>query len=183
MCLERDDFLGAATPLAAYVRAHPDQPMFRLQLAELYRRADRPAEARVHFEQFVVDAQSGAAGLRPHLVTAHIRLMELAQQAGDRYGELFHRGVGLLLLVKEQDRTANRDERFCEEMLCKAVRALADAKELRPSDARVRVYLAEAQERTGNHRAAKAERAAARTPLVSGELTATERRQGLLGDE
>jgi hypothetical protein len=106
--------------------------------------------------------------------------MELAQQAGDRYGELFHRGVGLLLLVKEQDRAADRDGAFCEEMLCKALRALTDAKELRPSDPRPRVYLAEALERTGNRRAAAAERTAARTPLVSGELTATERRQGLL---
>src|SRR5438045_1880804 len=34
-CLERDDLPGATTYLDTYVRAHPDQPLFRLQLAEL----------------------------------------------------------------------------------------------------------------------------------------------------
>src|SRR5262245_2924949 len=34
-CLERGDHRGAATHLETYVRAHPDQPLFRLQLAEL----------------------------------------------------------------------------------------------------------------------------------------------------
>ena len=121
-CLERDDPRGAATHLDTYVRAHPDQPMFRLQLAELYLRCDRGAEARVHYARFVADAQGGPAALRPHLVTAHIKMMEIAQRSGDRFNELFHRGVGLLLLVKEQDGTADRDPEFCEEMLCKALR-------------------------------------------------------------
>ena len=181
-CLGRDDHRGAATHLDTYVRAHPDQPMFRLQLAELYLRCDRGAEARVHYARFVADAQSGPVTLRPHLVTAHIKMMEIAQRSGDRFGELFHRGVGLLLLVKEQDGAKERDEDFCEEMLCKALRALADAKEVKPGDPRVRVYLADALDRTGNARAATAERSAARAGVASGELTATEGRAGLLGE-
>ena len=60
--------------------------------------------------------------------------------------------------------------------------ALADAKELKPGDPRVRVYLADALDRTGNPRAATAERAAARGGVVGGELTATERRPMLLGE-
>jgi thioredoxin-like negative regulator of GroEL len=178
-CLERDDHRGAAAHLDAYVRAHPDQPLFRLRLAELYLRDGRAAEAKFHYERFAADAQDGAA-LRPHLVAAHIKLMELAQQSEDRFGELFHRGIGLLLLVKQEDGKKERDEEFCEEMLCKSLRALADAKELKPGDPRVRVYLAEALERTGNRRAANAERAAVRAGVTAGELTAAERTPVLL---
>ncbi|QJW97319.1 tetratricopeptide repeat protein [Frigoriglobus tundricola] len=181
-CLERDDWRGAATHLNSYVCAHPDQPLFRLQLAELYLRGARPADARLQYERFIADAQSGPPAIRPYIVTAHIKLMEIAQRSGNRFGELFHRGVGLLLLVEEQDRAANRDEKFCEEMLCKALRALTDAKELKPGDPRVRIYLADALDRTGNRRAAAAERSAARMLLPSSEMTAAERRPMLLGE-
>jgi hypothetical protein len=180
-CLVRDDHRGAATHLAAYVRAHPDQPLFRLRLAELYQRGARTADAKFHYERFVADAQDGLPALLPYRVTAHTKLMEIAQQSGDRFGELFHRGVGLLLLVKEQDGLKDGDDGFCEEMLCKALRALADAKELKPSDPRPRVYLAEALDRTGNRHAASAERTAARTSVTAGTLTPTERRAVLWG--
>lgn len=181
-CLERDDHLGAAGHLEAYVREHADQHLFRLQLADLYLRAGRPADARRHYERFVADAQAGPAALHPHAVTAHIKLREIAVQAGDRFGEPFHRGVGLLLLVREQDGAKDRDAPFCEEMLCKALAALTEARDHRPGDPRVRVYLAEAHERAGNRHAADAERAAARGDVVSGALTATERRPALLRD-
>ncbi len=175
-CLQRDDLRGAALHLDAYVREHPDQSLFRLQLAELYLRSEQPAEAKFHYERFTTDAQDGPAALRPHLVTAHIKLMEIAQGRNDRFGELFHRGVGLLLLVKQMDGLKDRDEGFCEEMLCKSLKALADAKELKPSDPRVRVYLAEAHARAGNPHAANAERTGAKTRIMSGELTASERK-------
>ncbi len=178
-CLERDDHLGAARHLEGYVRQHADQPMFRLQLAELYVRADRSPEAKCHYERFVTDAQSGPATLRVHLVTAHIKLRDLAVRTGDPFGEAFHRGAGLLLLVKEQDGAKDRDAAFCEEMLCKALRALTEAKEQKPGDARVRVYLVEVHERAGNRHAAGAERAAARADVVTGALTESER-AGLL---
>jgi hypothetical protein len=167
-CLERGDHRGAAGHLETYVRANPDQPLFRLQLAELYLRCGLAAEAKVHYERFVADAR-GVPALGPHRITGHIRLMELAQKSGDRFGELYHRGVGLLLLVKSQDGAADRDAEFCEEMLCKALRALADAKELKPADPRVREHLAEALDRVGSQRSAAAERAAARAGVTSGE--------------
>jgi hypothetical protein len=166
-CLERDDFRGATTHLETYVRAHPDQPLFRLQLAELYLRCERPAEARFHYEGFAADAR-GVPALVPHLVTGHIRLMELAQRSGDKFGELYHRGAGLLLLVTAQDSAKDRDALFCEEMLCKALRALTDAKELKPNDPRARASLAEALDRVGSRRAASAEREAARASVTSG---------------
>ncbi|VTR92675.1 flp pilus assembly protein : [Gemmata massiliana] len=174
-CLERDDYLSAASHLEGYVRRHADQPMFRFQLAEMYLRAAHPAEAKCHLEQFVADAQTGPTALQSHLVTAHIKLREIAISTRDRFGESFHRGVGLVLLVREQDGDPKRDEGFCEEMLCKALRALKEAKEQRPGDSRVRMYLAEVHERTGNRHGAGAERAAARADVVSGELTAKER--------
>lgn len=166
-CLERDDPRGASAHLETYVRAHPDQPLFRLQLAELYLRCERPTEARFHYEGFVADAK-GAPALVPHLVTGHIRLMEMAQRSGDKFGELYHRGAGLFLLVKSQDADKNRDAQFCEEMLCKALRALTDAKELKPTDPQVRTALAEVLDRTGSRRAASAEREAVRTSVTSG---------------
>ena len=83
-----------------------------------------------------------------------------AQRADDRFGELFHRGAGLLALVKEQEASKDRDETFREEMLCKALRSLNEAKELNPTDTRARLRLAEVYDRTHNRRAADAERAA-----------------------
>jgi predicted Zn-dependent protease len=174
-CLEADDPRGAALHLDGYVRAHPDQLMFRLQLAELYLRTEQVAEAKFHFERFEMEAQTGPATVRPYLVTAHTKLMEIAQRRNDRFGELFHRGAGLFLLVKQQDEDNERDQALCEEMLCKALKALQDAKERKPNDPRVRFYLAQVYECTGNRHAAEAERAGTRLGVVSGGLTATER--------
>lgn len=163
-CLERGDSLCAAGHLEAYVRANPDQPLFRYQLAELYAKCDRPAEARLHYERFVTEAEGAA--LRPQIVAGHIKLMGMAQQSGDRFAELLHRGAGLLLLVADQDRATDRDPVFCEEMTCKALRALTDAKELKPNDPRPRVLLADALERVGSRQGANAERAAARSGVT-----------------
>jgi hypothetical protein len=177
-CLERGDQAGAATHLESYVCRYPDQLMFRAQLAEMLLRLGRDGMARVHYERFAADAQSATGPVRGQLVNAHTRLMEIAQRSNDRFGELFHRGVGLLLLTREQERQtpADADPAFAEEMLCKALLALREARELKPSDARTRAYLAEAYDRCGNRRAAEAERAGIRNALVPGELTAAERR-------
>ena len=59
------------------------------------------------------------------------------------------------------------------------LRALTDAKELKPTDPRVRAYLADAHARAGNRSASKAEREAVKGTVTSGELTLTERK-GLL---
>ena len=56
-------------------------------------------------------------------------------------------------------------------MLCKALKALGEAKELKPiGRAGLRAYLAEAYDRSGNRRAAEAERAANRTALRAGRV-------------
>lgn len=163
----RGDKAAAVPHLEAHVRDHPRQLMFRAQLAELLVVLGRDDAAKVHFERFTDDAGTATGAAKDHLIHAHTRLMEIGQRDGDRFAEVFHRGVGLLLLVKEQDGDPRRDEPFCEEMLCKALKALREAQELKPHEARVRAWLAEAYDRTGNRRAADAERVAAGTPDVS----------------
>ena len=170
-CLGRGDQPAAATHLAAYVRAHPDQIMFRAHLAELLLKLDRDAEAKAQFERFVADAQDATGPPRGHLVHCHTRLMELGQRADDRFAERFHRGVGLLLLVND----AADDTR--EEILCQAIKALIEAKEIRPADPRVHFYLADAHDRAGNRRGAATERAAARNLAAPGALTPSESRR------
>jgi hypothetical protein len=178
--LERGDKIAAASHLETYVRQHPDQVMFRLQLAELFLQIKSDARAKVHFEQFVAKAQTATEPVRKYLVHAHTRLMEIGERTDDPFAELFHRGVGLLILVQEQDKSPDRDEGFCEEMLCKALRALNDARERNPGDPRVRVYLAEVYERMGNRRGAATERSAAHNRVVPGELTPGEQSHVLI---
>jgi tetratricopeptide (TPR) repeat protein len=172
-CLQRGEKSAAAVHLETHVRRHPDQPMFRAHLAELLWKLDRPADARTQFERFVADAQDGPGPVRGHLVHCHTRLMEIARDDGDRYAEVFHRGVGLLRLVEQP----GADEVGPgEEVLCQAVKALAEARDLRPGDPRPLAYLALAHDRAGNPRAAAAARAAARNTLSTAGLTPAERR-------
>lgn len=173
--LSRGDKLSAANHLEEYVRLHPEQIMFRFQLAELLIQSKSDARAKIHFEQFVAGAQTAPESVRKYLVHAHTRLMEIAQRSDDSFTEMFHRGVGLLILVQEQDRNSTRDDTFCEEMLCKSMKALTNAKDQKPSDPRVHVYLAEVYERMSNRRASGNERSAARNGVIPGELTAAER--------
>ena len=162
-CLQDGNDAAACAHLEAHVRAYPEQVMFRAHLAELLVKLGKDADAKRHFERFVTDAKTATGPVRGHLVHCHTRLMEIAGRADDRGAELYHRGGGLLLLVREQDNDPPaRDDDFCEEVLCKALAALREAKELRPTDPGVRQALADVYERTGNRRAAEVERAAAR---------------------
>ena len=173
--LDRGDKIAAVGHLEAYVRQHPDQAMFRLQLAELLVQVNRDTRAKTHYERFLASAQTATGPVHDYLVHAHTRLMEIAQRGDDTFGELLNRGIGLLLLIQEQDQKPDRDDGFCEEMLCKALRALNEARELNPEDPRVRVYLAQVYERMGNRRASANERAAGRNTVVPGALTPAER--------
>jgi hypothetical protein len=172
--LKSGDKAAAVGHLETYVRQHPDQSMFQMQLAELLFESRSDARAKIHYEKFVAGAQSGTEALRKYLSHAHTRLMEIAQHMDDPFAESFHRGVGLLILVQEQDRNPNRDDGFCEEMLCKSLTALNEARDRNPGDQRVRVYLAEVYQRMGNRRASENERAATRNGIVPGVLTPAE---------
>lgn len=167
--LARDDRPAAATHLTAYVRAHPDQPMFRAQLAELLFRLGRHPDARAEFERFVADADGAGGTVGGHRVHCHTRLMLIGRAAGDRFAERFHRGAGLLLLA-----AALGDDPAAEPALCQALDALTEAKGVRPADPRVHVYLGDAYEMTGNRRAAEVARATARNLAGPGDLTPAE---------
>jgi cytochrome c-type biogenesis protein CcmH/NrfG len=137
---------SAAVPhLRTYVQANPDAVMVRAHLAELLFRQGIRDESRDHFEHFVGLAQPMKGSVENHLVHVHTRLMELASKAEDDFEEELNRGIGLLLLVKKwRTSPERRDEDSEEQTLMKAVKALRAAKELKPTDARVSLYLGEA---------------------------------------
>jgi len=173
--LGRGDEPTAAVHLGAYVRQHPDQLMFRAQLAELLLRLEQTAEAKAEFEQFIAAAQSAAGPVRGHVVHCHTRLMEIAQRTDDPFAEAFHRGVGLVLVVSKLDATGATDDASSrEEIVYLAITSLTEARERRPTDPRAALYLADAYDLAGNRRAADVTRAAARNLAAPGALTLTE---------
>lgn len=173
-CLDRGDEVGAMPYLAALVREHPEQVMFRAQLAELLYRLDRDDQARLHFERFVAAAQDLTGAPQKHLVHCHTRLMELACRGEQPADELFHQGAGLLALARQGlGEGADLDEA----VLCQATKALERARDARPHDPRVRLYLGDAYARMGNRRAAEQEWKAAASEAMPGALTPAESRR------
>ncbi len=170
-CLDRGDAPAAVAHLRAHVGRHPEQLMIRSYLAELLLRSGQPADAAGEFERFVAAAQDATGPPRAHLVHSHTRLMEIARDTGDEYGEALHRGVGLLRLADQ-----SADDGLRQELLFKAAKDLRRASELRPGDAKANGYLAEVYDRTGTRRAADVARRAARGSLP-GSLTAAEHRR------
>jgi tetratricopeptide (TPR) repeat protein len=174
-CLTRGDEPAAADHLDTYVRLHPEQIMFRAHLAELLLKLDRLDESKRQFEQFVAAAQKSSGPPRSHLVHCHTRLMEIGRRKNDAFAEAFHRGVGMLLLVKEQETSGTGvDDGMREEILCKALTALKEAEKLRPNNSRVPFYLAEAYDLAGNRHGADVARAAARNRDFPNSLTPQE---------
>lgn len=171
-CLERGDEAGAVPHLMSLVRANPEQVMFRAQLAELFYRLDRDDEARDHFERFIASAQSTTGPAHNHIVHCHTRLMQLADRRDDHAEEQFHKGVGLLLLAKESE----SHPEFDESVLCQAAKLLQEAKDLRPDDARVSLYLGDAYQQMGQSARASREWKAAREKAVPGLLSPMEER-------
>ena len=171
--LARGDEPTAANHFEVYVRRNPDQLMFRVHLADLLFKLQRTVDAKPHYERFIADAQESTGTPQSRLVHCHTRLMEIAREADDRFAELLHRGVGLVLLTRQE----SEDRETREEILCKAIATLVEAKTLRPSDPRVCVYLGEAHERAGNRRAADTARAVARNRMTPQSLTSNELRQ------
>lgn len=137
-CLARGDDAGAANYLTRHVSNHPDQLVFRAQLADVLARLDRLAEAQAQFEAATACAQDGSPAIRGRLVHYHTRLMEIARRRGDPYTEHLHRGIGLYLVAV---RLAKDDSGEAERLLCKAASALKDAQSERPDEARPAWYL------------------------------------------
>ena len=173
--LDKGDDAGALPHLEAHVSANPNAVMMRAYFAELLMRQDRTTAAVQQFERVVVDAQRETGAARAHLVHCHTRLMELAEEHGDRYAEELHRGIGLLLLVQRWDGDLDRqDEAAAERTLVKAVSSLKVALIEQPGDVRANLYLAEVYERLGQSSAARSARTALANQSLDG-LTPAER--------
>ncbi len=147
--------------------------MIRAYLAELLLKTGKPTDARREFEQFTRQAcgMSGEAGR--HLVHAHTRLMEIAAEADDPFAEHLHRGIALLLMVRQWATEPPADGgELAESTLVNAARELRQAERGRPTDPRANVYLAEVYDRLGQPAAART--AARRVKGPDGVLTESE---------
>ena len=175
-CLDRGDESAALPYLQSHVKANPDALMVRAHVAELLFRMGKALEARRQFERFIADAQPTSGQAHKHLVHCHTRLMEIASNTNDDFHENLHRGIGLLLLVKRWDGDAERhDAATSEQTLSKALIALRTARDDRPTDPRVNLYLAEVYKRLQQPDAEKAARLAAQNGLPDPSVTADER--------
>jgi tetratricopeptide (TPR) repeat protein len=153
--LEKGQDELACTHLAAYVKAHPEQLSIRVHLAELLLRLHRPDEARDEFEHYIADAQDQPEEGARHLFHCHSRLMDIAEEAGDEYGEYLNRGIGLYVLACERATLPDPDgELATQGLLCKAAGQLAQAGQQRPDEARPCWYLYEAWSQLGQRETA-----------------------------
>jgi tetratricopeptide (TPR) repeat protein len=153
--LDRGDREAALPHLRVHVAQHPDAVQIRAYLGELLYSLGQYDHARGQFLRVAADAARSPGEIRNHLVHVHTRLMEIALRQNDRYPEYFHRGVGLVLLVRQWDTDpATRDEIQVETTLVKAVAALREACRENPDDPEPTQYLAEALDRLGQPSAA-----------------------------
>jgi Tfp pilus assembly protein PilF len=173
-CIDRGDEPAAVRHLTAHVKTRPDAVMIRAYLAELLLKCGRPAEARAEFERFTRDAAGQDGPPQKHLVHCHTRLMEIGEQTGDRYAEHLHRGVALLLLVRQWEAESAGEREMIEPTLAKAAAALRQAAEVWPTHPRPRVYLAEVYDRLGQPSAARSQARRAMNTLPDPSLTAEE---------
>jgi tetratricopeptide (TPR) repeat protein len=132
-CLDRGDESAAAGHLARHLVDHPDRSPARFSLAELLWRRERFREAGTEYDRFVRDTPPRPA-TTDRLIQAHTRLLAVAEQQGDAYGEHLHRGIGLYLV-------AGQDGVEAEPLLCKAAGELTLASRERPAEARPQWYL------------------------------------------
>jgi hypothetical protein len=141
--IERGDQPGAARHLAAYLAAFPDHHIVRKHYAELLLRLHRPHEARAQFERFIAGTQDDPELGPKYLVHCHSRLMEIAEEEGDDYGEHLHRGIGLYLLACERAGLPDPEdgELSVESVLCRAAGELTMAHLARRDEARPCWYL------------------------------------------
>lgn len=143
--LDRADEAGAVPHLKAHLRQQPDALMVRAYLGELLLKTGNSTESKIEFEQFTCDAAGASGPAHRHLVHVHTRLMELAGQSDDAFGEQLHRGIGLILLVEQWGESGEgADAAATERTLVQAIQALKRAEAEKPGDARVWLFLAEA---------------------------------------
>jgi tetratricopeptide (TPR) repeat protein len=154
--LEKGNLGGASVHLALYVEAHPEKLIIRARYAELLLRLHRLPEARAEFERFVADAQDEDGPAAEHILHCHSRLMQIAEDSADHYGEHLHRGIGMYLLAREREKLPDADgELPAEGLLFKAAAELTLARLECGDEARASWYLYEVWRCLGQQRPAR----------------------------
>ena len=154
--------------------------MIRAYLAEILFKQKRYLDAQDHFEHFIADAQNVEGPARKQILHCHTRLMEIAQERDDSYGEHLHRGIGFVLLARQLETASAGGEAepgFRERLLCKASAELTRAAKLRPDEPRPPCYLFEVwtkldQPRSADKSLRTAKHLAALLPLAPSEQRA-----------
>jgi tetratricopeptide (TPR) repeat protein len=176
--LAMSDDRRAAVHLASYLQARPNHFLLRLHLGEALIRLKRHGEAAPQLERFVAEVQDFPRLADEHLVGCHTRLMEIAEELGDDYGEHLNRGIGLYLLARKRlDMGDDRSRGLAEEMLCKAAAELTLARQCRPGAARPWWYLHGVWTRLAQRQPAVRCLRAAAANAHPGALTPAERRE------
>jgi predicted Zn-dependent protease len=168
----------AVPHLARYLDAQPDHLIVRAHYADLLLRLARPRAAREQFERFVAAVQDHETLAREHLVHCHSRIMAIAEEQEDAYGEHLNRGIGLYLLACRRAELAETESELNgEALLCRAAAELTLARLERPEEARPYWYLYEVWTRLAQRQpAGRCLRAAAAAAPLS-YLTPSEQRE------
>jgi hypothetical protein len=175
--LEKGDEKAACPHLAAYVRADPDNLPIRIRYAELLHHLHRSAEATAEFEYVVAEAQDEETPPPDMLLQCHTRLMEIAEAAGDDYGEHLHRGIGVYYLARECAALPSPHQKLnSESLLCQAAGELALAHLERPNEAQPCWYLYVVWTRLDQRRPALRNLCAANVAAPFSSLTSAEQR-------
>src|SRR5262245_32673679 len=142
--LENGNDASACIHLREYVSSHPDELAIRVHLADLELRLHKLVDARREFECCVAGAQDRREPAYGPLIHCHARLMEIAEENDDAYGEHLHRGIGLSLLARQRCQLPDPEgELATESLLCRAAAELTVAHQDRPDEARPSFYLSE----------------------------------------
>jgi tetratricopeptide (TPR) repeat protein len=140
--LEKKNPGEACLHLARYVEAHPEQLLVRCRYADLLVRVHRLTDAWNELESLIADAQDQDVLAGVDVIPCHSRLVQLAEQTHDGYGEHLNRGIGLYLLARKRRSFADPDGEFpAEGILCKSAAELTLAHKERPDEARPCWYL------------------------------------------
>lgn len=131
MAIKHGDEIRAAAELESFLQQQPQAHLFRFQLASIYHRRQQHGRARYHYERFLAALPLVPnTSLLPYAIEAHTRLCEYAADRQDIFAEVFHRGLGLLLLA-EAAKPVNL--LLADELLGQARQALKQAQQLRPN--------------------------------------------------
>jgi predicted Zn-dependent protease len=175
--LDKGDDEAACPHLTRYVEANPEQLTLRVYLADLLLRLRRLPDARDQFERCVSRAQDRDESARAHLLHCHTRLMEIAEENDDGYGEHLNRGIGLYLLARQRAALPDPEgELSTEALLCKAAGELTVAHLEKPDEARPSWYLHEVWSRLAQRQPALRCLKAAAAAAPFSYLTASEQR-------